>query len=658
MEYTEIKNFSDDMGNTIISNKTFNNKIKIIFDGKNNKLEIDSEALIANAVIKFSGNNGFVKIGRARGNKSLSLNIRVGEDSSVILGDGLTIEKNALFFAAEGSAITVGKDCMFASHVQVRADDSHPTFDVTSGLRTNTSKDIFIGNHCWIGFQAILLKGTHLENGCCVGMHSLVTGIFPNNCTIAGIPARIIKLNTAWERPHLADSAPAYKPDRHSIKISEPFWKETDIKEIPDLYLPHLWENKEYEKIISYCQNLKKKNSKSYYFNGLALYHTQKYKLALSNFVDYIKTGDNEYKTKTYYCIANTFIRLKHFTNAFLYAQRAYINDPFNSDYISILIMTKAIHFHSDLVDFISEIKSIADEKLFVKSIFTSANRLFYLHKKGFSFLEKILYKYICSINYQDKKDSDTCYIITQPLLDRDYLFSNRNFDCSVLFLKIETEYTYFMPFITALLNNIISLINNRYKNIVITSVSAGAFLSLVLGAELATNCKNINIKVFAFSPQTRINNNKNIQRVTHYKHMQALKEKYPFFSHNIEKYGDINKLYLRTNEKGLAEGTQLSVQVIFGDALVDLSEAEHVKNTPFITLYPLDKFPFHSSMAVFRYDKDKLHQVYESFESLKAEDIELQDKHIANYSIEKCIDLKTSNNYNLSQILPLMSEK
>lgn len=656
MDLFEIKNFSDSNGNTIKSEKSFSNKIKIIFKGKNNRLEIDKEALIDSATIKFSGNNGFIKIGRAHAKKGLALNIRVGEDSSVILGDGLTVEKNALFFAAEGAKISVGKDCMFASHVQVRADDSHPTFDVTSGLRTNTSKDITIGDHCWIGFQAVLLKGTHIKNGCCVGMHSLVTGHFPNNCTIAGTPAKIIKINTIWERPHLADTQPPYKPDKHSIKISKAFWDMTDIQDIPELYLKKLWEDKDSKKIISYCKTLEKLVPSSYYFNGLALYHEKLYSDSLQEFIKYLKTNDIEFRTKVYYCIANTFIRLKHFTNAYIYAQQAYVNAPLNTDYISALLLLKTINNHPDTDCFIDEIRLLLPSKEFLTVILTSANRLFYINEEKFSTLASRLYKYICSLKYVEKENSDTCYIIIQPLLNHNYLFANRKFGCSVLFLKIENDYTYFMPFLDDLLDKIISILKNRYKNITILSTSAGAFLSLVIGGILYAKCENINIKVYAFSPQTNINNNANLRHVTHYKRMQAFKNRYSFIQKYIEKYGDINKFYTDTQKICVINNSSLSATIIFGEkALVDVIEAHHVEKAPFITLLPLKDFPFQASLKIFRYSEKELPNVYPTFEALTPDDNELQQTYISEYSSNDCVLLKHNNHYELKKLLPYM---
>lgn len=52
---------------------------------------------------------------------------------------------------------------------------------------------IEIGDDCFIGMNSIILKGTKLGNNVIVGAGSVVHGAFPDNCIIAGNPAKIVK---------------------------------------------------------------------------------------------------------------------------------------------------------------------------------------------------------------------------------------------------------------------------------------------------------------------------------------------------------------------------------------------------------------------------------------------------------------------------------
>ncbi len=55
------------------------------------------------------------------------------------------------------------------------------------------SKEIIIGNNCWLGCNVVVVAGVHIGDGCVVGAGSIVTKDFPDGVMIAGNPARIIK---------------------------------------------------------------------------------------------------------------------------------------------------------------------------------------------------------------------------------------------------------------------------------------------------------------------------------------------------------------------------------------------------------------------------------------------------------------------------------
>lgn len=61
-----------------------------------------------------------------------------------------------------------------------------------------------IGKNCFIGYGVAIQAGTVLGNQCIVGANSVVRGIFPDYCVIAGVPAKIIKKynfeTNKWER--------------------------------------------------------------------------------------------------------------------------------------------------------------------------------------------------------------------------------------------------------------------------------------------------------------------------------------------------------------------------------------------------------------------------------------------------------------------------
>lgn len=97
-----------------------------------------------------------------------------------------------------GSRLTIGDDCMLSSYVQVRTGDSHSILDM-EGNRINQAQSVHIGNHCWIGEGAKVLKGVTLNRDVVVSTGAVVTKPFDSNVLLGGIPAKIIKENITWD---------------------------------------------------------------------------------------------------------------------------------------------------------------------------------------------------------------------------------------------------------------------------------------------------------------------------------------------------------------------------------------------------------------------------------------------------------------------------
>lgn len=52
---------------------------------------------------------------------------------------------------------------------------------------------VSIGNGCWIGARAIILKGASLGDRCVVAAGAVVNTSFDAGCVVAGVPARLIR---------------------------------------------------------------------------------------------------------------------------------------------------------------------------------------------------------------------------------------------------------------------------------------------------------------------------------------------------------------------------------------------------------------------------------------------------------------------------------
>ena len=225
-QVTTLADFSDERGNRIEHPGSIDKDVRVEFTGSNNRLVVHESVRLGSLSVHFNCDNGYVEIGPSAGVPAFSANMRVGQDSRIVIGKNVSSTSRVGMSAVEGTTIAVGDDVMFASDNQVRCDDGHPIFDVRTGKRVNASASIEIGAHVWLGWGSVLLAGTTVGEGSVVGMGAVVKGSFPNNCVIAGVPGRVVRKDIAWERPHLSLVKPFYKPDASTVQKS-PYWHPT-----------------------------------------------------------------------------------------------------------------------------------------------------------------------------------------------------------------------------------------------------------------------------------------------------------------------------------------------------------------------------------------------------------------------------------------------
>lgn len=224
----KLQNYEDDQGNKVIYGGLVEKDITIRFRGKNNTLVVADTAKLGPVSFNFDCDNGRIELGGNTGYAAFTAFIRVGQDSTISTGQNVTTTSRVTMSASEGASIRVGNDVMIAAGIELRTDDAHPIFDVRTGKRVNPAKDISVGNHVWLGNKAMLMGGASVGNGSVIGLSAFVKGEIPNNCVAAGAPAKVLRKNIAWERPHLTLSKPFYKPDESAVKKSEDYWNDTE----------------------------------------------------------------------------------------------------------------------------------------------------------------------------------------------------------------------------------------------------------------------------------------------------------------------------------------------------------------------------------------------------------------------------------------------
>lgn len=95
----------------------------------------------------------------------------------VVIGNNVVInatsKSRTILNAFGGENIIIGDDCLLSDSIQIHNTDYHSL--ISNGKRYNYPKSIIIGSHCWIGLNAIILKGVELSNDTVVGACSVVS---------------------------------------------------------------------------------------------------------------------------------------------------------------------------------------------------------------------------------------------------------------------------------------------------------------------------------------------------------------------------------------------------------------------------------------------------------------------------------------------------
>jgi len=168
--------------------------------GQGNSINLQAGSSLQECQIVFKGNNNILKISSCCHFRGIEFFFE--DDNNIIeIGSGTSIESGGQIAVAEGKRITLGDDCMLANQVYLRTTDSHSILDA-EGNRINKGSDIIIGQHVWIGFQSLILKGSSIPDNCIVGARSIITASLKvdQNSLIAGSPAKVLRTGISWCR--------------------------------------------------------------------------------------------------------------------------------------------------------------------------------------------------------------------------------------------------------------------------------------------------------------------------------------------------------------------------------------------------------------------------------------------------------------------------
>ena len=131
------------------------------------------------------------------------------DSPKLIIGNNVQI--NDYVHLACGQSLIIEDDVLIASKVYI-SDINHGNYsgenqsfpEEKAKNRKIFSKTVKICENVWIGENAIILPGIEIGKNSIIGAGSVVTKNVPENCIVAGNPAKIIKKynfgNKKWER--------------------------------------------------------------------------------------------------------------------------------------------------------------------------------------------------------------------------------------------------------------------------------------------------------------------------------------------------------------------------------------------------------------------------------------------------------------------------
>ena len=149
------------------------------------------------SLIEIGNNFSFVSSNRRCSSGSVYSPCRIqthSPTSRILIGENVGL--NGTSIVARSATISIGNGSMLAPNVVIMDSPYHkiwPPHERMNYPGVELDGDVIIGNDVWIGTGCLLLPGTNIGAGCVVGARSVVNKSFPENCLIAGIPARILR---------------------------------------------------------------------------------------------------------------------------------------------------------------------------------------------------------------------------------------------------------------------------------------------------------------------------------------------------------------------------------------------------------------------------------------------------------------------------------
>jgi len=129
------------------------------------------------------------KLGGFHRGGSIELQARY-KNSKIKLGNGIATNNNIFMCAA--NYIEIGDSVLIGQGVSIMDLEAH---GIMPDKRREVGEigQVIIGKNVWIGNNVTILKNSEIGENSIVAAHAVVSGKFPNDVIIGGVPAKIIK---------------------------------------------------------------------------------------------------------------------------------------------------------------------------------------------------------------------------------------------------------------------------------------------------------------------------------------------------------------------------------------------------------------------------------------------------------------------------------
>lgn len=102
------------------------------------------------------------------------------DGGEMIIGRRVVVNRNCIFICRK--KIQIGNHCSFGPNVCIY-DHDH-IFDYNGVKSGYKCREVVIGDHCWIGAGAIILRGSHIGEGCIIGAGCIIKDDIPSHCLV------------------------------------------------------------------------------------------------------------------------------------------------------------------------------------------------------------------------------------------------------------------------------------------------------------------------------------------------------------------------------------------------------------------------------------------------------------------------------------------